>query len=195
MAMTTILERHYPEEVVSRILSDHLRISPDMGELYHNARQCVHNAFDAAEAYTNRLIVDTLATFGVHDVEDGVVEMPSSPIKEIIEVRYLGSDDEWHTIPSSDYVLESNQHRAVLELFTVPTFSATRKGTRVEVSVRCGYDAEGEHALPGAIRQAVMLIAGTFSEFQADNVVGSVAELPTSSRYLLDHYRIYPYGA
>lgn len=193
--MTTILERHYPEEVVSAILSHHLRISPDDGELYDNARQCVLNAFDEAEAYTNRLIVDTLATFGFREIGDGVVEMPSSPIKEVIEVRYLGTDDVWHTLPESAYSVESTQHRAVLELFTVPALSATRKGTRFEVSVRCGYDAEGEHALPGSIRQAVMLIAGTFVEYTADNVVGTVSELPMSARYLLNHFRIYPYGS
>lgn len=191
--MVTILERTYPTSVVADIVSNHLKVVDDGDELRSAAEQCVRDAFDMAEAYTNRRIVDTLATLTFHDIE-ALMELPTSPIKEVVEVRYLGADNAWHSLTVDSYIVESNEQRATLELAVLPALSPNRKGSRFEVSVRCGYDEEGDHALPGSIRRAVALLAGTNFSFQGDTVVGSVTELPMSARNLLNSYRIYPYG-
>jgi uncharacterized phiE125 gp8 family phage protein len=185
--MTTVLDRSYPESIVADIVDKHLRIPTDAGELYDNAVICVRNTFDAAEAYTNRLIVDSLATFSWRGVDSTLIELPSAPIKEIIEVRYR-NNGEWKTLSSDDYWLWGNNHRATLQLLTAFECDA------FEVSAKCGYDEDGEHGLPGGIRQAVMLMAGTFNSFEGDAQLGAVSEIPMSARYLLSHYRIYPYG-
>ena len=190
--MVTILERIYPATVVADIVSNHLKVVDVEDELRAQAEQCVKDAFDMAEDYTNRRIIDTLATISFHDIE-ALMELPTSPIKEVVEVRYLGLDDAWHTLAEDSYIVESNAQRATLELRELPALSATRKGSRFEVSVRCGYDEDGEHALPGSIRRAVALLAGTNFSFQGDTVVGSTSELPMCSRTLLSAYRIYPY--
>lgn len=200
--MTTILERHYPENVIASILANHLRVSEADDELYLHATQCVKNAFDVAEDYTNRIVLDSLATFSYDDIEDSVLELPSAPIKEVMEVRYLGADDKYHVLDASTYTLIGNAHQASLEFSTTPILTSTRRKARVEVSVRCGFDdyatsrdtAEAEYPLPGAIEQAVMLMAGTFFEYQGDIVVGSSSEIPTSAKSLLNAYRRYPYG-
>jgi uncharacterized phiE125 gp8 family phage protein len=179
--------------VVADIVSNHLKVVDDGDELRSAAEQCVRDAFDMAEAYTNRRIIDTLATLTFHDI-DTQMELPTSPIKEVVEVRYLGADNAWHTLSEDSYIVESNEQRATLELAVLPALSPNRKGSRFEISVRCGYDEEGEHALPGTIRRAVALLAGTNFSFQGDTVVGSVAELPMCARNLLNSYRIYPYG-
>ena len=190
--MVTILERTYPASVVADIVSNHLKVVDVADELHAQAEQCVKDAFDMAEDYTNRRIIDTLATIGFHDI-DALMELPTSPIKEVVEVRYLGSDEAWHTLAESSYIVESNAQRATLELRELPALSTTRKGSRFEVSVRCGYDEEGEHALPGGIRRAVALIAGNNYNYQGDAVVGTIAELPMCSRHMLNAYRVYPY--
>jgi uncharacterized phiE125 gp8 family phage protein len=190
--MVTILERTYPASVVADIVSNHLKVVDDGDELRSAAEQCVRDAFDMAEAYTNRRIIDTLATLTFHDI-DTLMELPTSPIKEVVEVRYLGADNAWHSLTEDSYIVESNEQRATLELAVLPALSPNRKGSRFEISVHCGYDEEGEHALPGTIRRAVALLAGTNFSFQGDTVVGSVAELPMCARNLLNSYRIYPY--
>jgi uncharacterized phiE125 gp8 family phage protein len=190
--MVTILERTYPASVIADIVSNHLKVVDDGDELRSAAEQCVRDAFDMAEAYTNRRIIDTLATLTFHDI-DTLMELPTSPIKEVVEVRYLGADNAWHSLTEDSYIVESNEQRATLELAVLPALSPNRKGSRFEVSVRCGYDEEGEHALPGTIRRAVALLAGTNFSFQGDTVVGSTSELPMCARNLLNSYRIYPY--
>lgn len=190
--MTTILDRVYPAGIISDIVAQHLRISEDAEVLHANACMCVRNAFDVAEAYTNRIIVDSLVTFHFEEV-DTRIELPTAPVKEVEEVRYRHTDGEWRTLDSSAYQLVSDAHRAYIIIPEQLAF-ATNQGPRIEVSVRCGYDEDGDYALPGSIRQAVMLMAGTFNSFEGDAQVGSVAELPMSARYLLSHYRILPYG-
>ncbi|MBR2429788.1 MAG: hypothetical protein IKB15_07455 [Alistipes sp.] len=190
--MTTILDRVYPAGIISDIVAQHLRIPEDAEVLHANACMCVRNAFDVAEAYTNRIIVDSLVTFHFEEV-DTRIELPTAPVKEVEEVRYRHTDGEWRTLDSSAYQLVSDAHRAYIIISEQLAF-ATNQGPRIEVSVRCGYDEDGDYALPGSIRQAVMLMAGTFNSFEGDAQVGSVAELPMSARYLLSHYRILPYG-
>lgn len=190
--MTTILDRVYPAGIISDIVAQHLRIPEDAEVLHANACMCVRNAFDVAEAYTNRIIVDSLVTFHFEEV-DTRIELPTAPVKEVEEVRYRHTDGEWRTLDSSAYQLVSDAHRAYIIISEQLAFT-TNQGPRIEVSVRCGYDEDGDYALPGSIRQAVMLMAGTFNSFEGDAQVGSVAELPMSARYLLSHYRILPYG-
>lgn len=200
--MTTILERHYPTNIIASILANHLRVSEADDELYKHAVQCVRNAFDVAEEYTNRIICDSLATFSYDDLEDSVIELPSAPIKEVVEVRYLGADNQYHALDASTYSLIGNAHHASLELSALPTLSTMRRKARVEVSVRCGFDdysevrteSTSDYPLPGSIEQAIMLLAGSFFEFQGDIVVGSTTEIPLSAKHLLNAFRRYPYG-
>lgn len=190
--MTVVLDRVYPDGIISDIVSQHLRISEDAEVLYDNACMCVRNAFDVAEAYTNRIIVDTLATFKFESV-DTRIELPTAPVKEVVEVRYRHVDGDWRTLDASTYQLVSSAHNAYL-LIHDELAVTSMQGPCMEISVRCGYDEDGDYPLPGSIRQAVMLMAGTFNSFEGDAQVGSVAELPMSARYLLSHYRLFPYG-
>lgn len=200
--MTTILERHYPTNIISSILARHLRVSEADGELYEHAAMCVRNAFDVVEDYCNRIILDSLATFSFDDVEDGVLELPSAPIKEILEVRYFGEDNQYHVLDASTYTLIGNAHQASLEFHTNLPLHSTRRKARVEVSVRCGFEdyvddrniSSENYPLPGAIEQAVMLLSGTFFEYQGDVVAGSSSEISCSAKSLLNPYRRFPYG-
>lgn len=199
--MTTILERFYPTEVIRSIVEKHLRVAESDGELYEHAKMCVINAFEAAEDYTNRVIISSLVEFRMDDIEDLVVELPSAPVSDIT-IRYLGADDEWHNVEKFDLV--SNNRRAFVELRELPPLSTTRSVGRVVIEAECGYrDYPGDRTaqtdssliIPGAIEQAVALMSGTFFENIADNITGTItAELPTSAKALLYPYRRLPYG-
>lgn len=198
--MTTILERHYPDSVISSILTNHLRVSEQDGELYAHARMCIHNAISVAEDYTNRILIDTLLTFAFDGLEGRVIELPSAPVREIVEIRYYGEDGEWHKVDG--YNLVSNDQRAMVELREMPALSTTRLIGRVEIDALVGFEdcanienCTAAYPLPGAVVQALSLLAGTFFEFTADTVRGSAAsEIPMSAKALLMPYRIYPYG-
>ena len=199
--MTTVIAKTYSTGIIDRIVNNHLRVKIQDGELYEHALTCVRNAFDAAETYTNRVIVDSIVEFYIDSLDGSLIELPSAPVREVLEVRYYGEDSAWHTLDKDGYTLVANAQRARLFLNNTPALSSARSVGRVEIKAVCGYedcdnsDVSTQYALPGDIKQAIMLMAGTFFENSADNITGTISsELSTSAKSLLHPYRIYPYG-
>lgn len=195
--MITILERSYPQQVIGDILANHLRVVEADDELYKNAQACVLNAISAAETYTNRILVDSLVTISFDKVDSRVIELPTAPIREIIEIRYYGMDGEWHTM--TDYNFVTNAQRAMLELREMPAIDTTRMLDVFEIDARVGFEDIGAtvtaYPMPGDIIAALMLMSATLLENPADNMTGTIAsELPLNARMLLSPYRITPYG-
>lgn len=196
--MINILERSFPTQVIGDILANHLRVVETDDELYKNAQACVLNAISAAETYTNRTLVDSLATISFDKIESRVIELPTAPIREIIELRYYGMDGEWHTI--EDYNLVSNAQRAMLELREMPAIDTTRMLDVFEIDARVGFEdiavstpPSTTYPMPGDIIAALMLMSATLLENPADVAPGA-SELPLNARMLLSPYRITPYG-
>lgn len=190
--MVTVESRTYPANLVREIVAKHLRVTPYDEELYSHAVQCVKNALQVAEDYTNRIILNSEVVMEVQSQGAPVIWLPTAPVRSITSVRVNGQD-----ILQDGYSWVSNAHRAMLHLST-----AAPEGAMVEVCATAGYEDIGAFEdlmrdnafeMPGAVVQAVSLMAGTFFEFTADNVVGGVAEIPSSAKSLLQQYRIYPY--
>lgn len=193
--MITILERSYPQQVIGDILANHLRVVEADDELYRDAQACVHNAIAMAETYTNRVLVDSLVTISFDRLESRVIELPTAPIREIIEIRYYGMDGEWHTLEG--YNLVTNAQRAMLELREMPAIDTTRMLDVFEIDARVGFEDIGAtvtaYPMPGDIIAALMLMSATLLENPAD-VASGASELPLNARMLLSPYRITPYG-
>ena len=193
--MITILERNYPQQVIGDILANHLRVVEADDELYRDAQACVHNAIAMAETYTNRVLVDSLVTISFDRLESRVIELPTAPIREIIEIRYYGMDGEWHTLEG--YNLVTNAQRAMLELREMPAIDTTRMLDVFEIDARVGFEDIGTtitaYPMPGDIIAALMLMSATLLENPADVAPGA-SELPLNARMLLSPYRITPYG-
>jgi hypothetical protein len=187
--MAIISNRTYPMAIVESIITRHFRLSGDDSELFEQAKRCVCTAFDIAEDYTNRIIVACDATFALGEAEEGVLRLPTAPVKEVKEVRYLASNGEWHTLTTEDYELSGDIRSAELELLT--PISATR----FKVTAACGFEDyndeedKSDYALPGAIEQAVTLIAQTALDGEA---LSGVIEQAVHN--MLNPWRIYPYG-
>jgi hypothetical protein len=194
--MLSIGTRYYPNNLIKQIVADHLRVTSHDGELYRHAIMCVKNALHVAEQYTNRVIVASEVEINI--VSDGsrTIELPTAPLT-IADVTYRGADGTWTSISIEE--LRSDR-RVIIEIPEIPT------GSRVKITGQAGYDDVNVYSelldendssleIPGPIIQAVMLMAGTFFEFTADTLSGTIpAELPTSAKSLLHPYRIYPYG-
>lgn len=187
--MATIRNRTYPMSIVESIVTRHFRLTADDNELFDQARRCVCNAFDAAEDYTNRIIVACHAAFTLGEAEEGVLRLPTAPVKSVTEVRYLASNGEWHTIDTKDYELVGDCRSAEL------VFNEVVAATRFRVNAECGFDDyadeadKSEYAMPGAIEQAVALMAQTFLDGEA---LSGATEL--AAHNMLNPWRIYPYG-
>lgn len=201
--MITILERHYPVQVIRSIVTNHLRVDESDAELFEHARMCVINAFEAAEDYTNRVIIESQVVIFLDDIEDRVIELPVAPVQDA-EVFYDGADGEEHGLPV--IMTRTNSRRTIIELSEIPMLNQQMLTSRVRISAIAGFRdyagdrtqlsaEEQQYVLPGAIEQAVALMAGTFFENIADNITGTIsAELPTSAKALLYPYRRLPYG-
>lgn len=187
--MATISNRTYPMTIVESIVTRHFRLSADDNELHEQAKRCVCNAFDIAEDYTNRIIVACDATMMLGEADEGVLRLPTAPVKTVKEVRYLANDGEWHTLATEDYELVGDVRSAELEI--LKPISATR----FRVVAECGFEdyndeeEKGDYALPGAIEQAVTLIAQTSLDGEA---LSGTTEL--AAHNMLNPWRIYPYG-
>ena len=193
--MLRLRSKQYPANLISYIVQKHLRVTTKDGELYDYAILCVKNAISAAEEYTNRCICQVDSRYEC--VSDGSreIELPIAPYRELSVVFVDGVD---HT---DDAELYSTDKRAYVILPDAPAV-----GAKVGVAGLVGYrdidvkgigntgEVELPYRIPGAIIQAIMLMAGTFFENSADVVGGSVNELPMSAKSLLNPYRIYPYG-
>lgn len=194
MAMLSIVDRQYPAQVISSILSNHLRVTGDDGELYEAAKASVYNAIAAAEMFTNRVLIDSIVTITLDDLDSRVIELPTAPVREIVELRYRGEDGEWHTM--TDYTLHSNAMRARLELADLPMLYSASIIGRVEIEATCGFEDAGAdianstvaYPLPGAVEQAIILLANAFLEGDP------LEDIPTAAQMLLKPYRIIPYG-
>lgn len=187
--MAIISNRTYPMAIVESIITRHFRLSGDDSELFEQAKRCVCTAFDIAEDYTNRIIVACDATFALGEAEEGVLRLPTAPVKEVKEVRYLASNGEWHTLDTKDYELVGDCRSAEL------VFNEVMAATRFRVNAECGFDDyadeedKSDYALPGAIEQAVTLIAQTALDGEA---LSGVIEQAVHN--MLNPWRIYPYG-
>ena len=188
--------------LIKRIVRDHLRVTSLDDELYRNAMQCVKSALHAAEQYTNRVIISSDVAIRLFKFDGGVLELPTAPIEVNGVALY---DFEGSEIPMFHEVIRSEK-RAIVRITEPITFESASSGPKVVIHGQAGYYDEeydvfsededgGSYSMPGAIVQAVILIASMFFESSADTLGGNnSAELPASAKALLHPYRIYPYG-
>lgn len=196
--------RRYPENVIGHIVANHMRLVPDDAELYIDAHKCLMSAFDIAENHTNRIIVGCDVVFGLNGIEK-VVEIPTAPVTEIVEIAYYDSSDVRRVLDAESYSLSASEHRTMIEFRSIRELSTSRTLNRVQIVAKCGYrdyktPTAGSvesipFALPAAIEAAVQLIAGTLMDAEGDVIIGrQVNALPISAQRLLMPYRIAPYG-
>ena len=172
MTVTTFT-RQYPLIVVGQIVNNHLRISSADGELYDNAVRCVCNAIDAAEDYINMPICRTAALIeGV--AEPGVLLPLNVAYTKPTLIKVNGEE-----VRDGECVVNGGKTNSYVTIS-----SAYAESVNLSIEAEVGYD---DNTLPGAIYQAVAIIASSFFE------KGAEAEMPHPAKALLNPYRIYPY--
>ena len=147
-------------------------------------------ATQSCEEYTNQYFLDTL----VSQYSDNWLEvyrLYKSPVSEITHIKYYDSTDTLQTLAASNYILDNVSKPARIGLAVngeLPTLA--ERINAVEVKYTVGYGTAAS-SVPEAIRQAVLITIGNFYENRQSVITGRTAtELPLSSQYLLNQYKI-----
>lgn len=147
-------------------------------------------ATQSCEEYTNQYFMDTLVTqYSDNWLE--VYRLYKSPVSSITHIKYYDTNDSLQTLASSNYILDDASKPARIGLAVDGTLpSLADRINAVEVKYTVGYGTSSTD-VPEGIRQAVLMTIGNWYENRQSVITGRTAtELPLSSQYLLNQYKI-----
>jgi len=147
-------------------------------------------ATQSCEEYTNQYFMDTLVT-QYSDNWMEVYRLYKSPVSSLTHIKYYDSNDSLQTLAASNYILDNASKPARIGLAVdgeLPTLAD--RINAVEVKYTVGYGTASTD-VPDGIKQAVLLTIGNWYENRQTVITGRTAtELPLSSQYLLNQYKI-----
>jgi uncharacterized phiE125 gp8 family phage protein len=129
----------------------------------------------------------------------GQVKLPRGPVLAVTEVNYLDADGALQTIDAEALHLKKATDPAVLSFLT-PLPDVKPVPDAINIIYETGYQAEepeeGEAiiAFPEQVKIAIQMLVRTMYDHRDDVVVGTiVSQLPRTSQYLLNDYRIFEF--
>jgi uncharacterized phiE125 gp8 family phage protein len=150
-----------------------------------------------AEHETNRLFITqdwkmTLGAFPCYGIE-----LPRSPVDEIVEITYVDTDGVSQTLDYTLYVLDNT----LLPPVVYPVYNETWPVTRyqpnaVQITFRGGFSGPSPVAIADDIKAAMKLMLGHYYENREEVVLGAgntVNALPMAVDALLDRIRAKEY--
>lgn len=120
----------------------------------------------------------------------GAIKLGHPPVKTIVSVKYLDTDNVEQTVSSANYTLDADR----LPGWVVPINDYTWPATLDYVStVRARFTAGEASAVPATVKAWMLLRIATMYEFRAEFMAsGSLAPLPNRFHSgLIDRYRVY----
>ena len=147
-------------------------------------------ATQSCQIFTNRYFLDTRVT----QYSDNWFEfyrLYKSPVTAITHVKYYDTNDTLQTLASSNYILDNISQPARIGISvdgTLPNLADRINAVEVKYSVGYGVTS---NLVPEGIKQAVLITIGNWYENRQTVITGRTAtELPLSSQYLLEQYKI-----
>ena len=150
----------------------------------------VKAATQSCQIYTNCYFIDTVLTQYADDW-NGTKQLYKSPVSSITHIKYYDTDDSLQTWASSNYILDDSSKPARIALALNASYPNTASRINaIEVKYTVGFGAASTD-VPDGIKQAVLLTLANWYENRQSVITGRTAtELPLSSQYLLDQYKI-----
>ena len=147
-------------------------------------------ATESCQEYTNRYFIDTVLT-QYSDNWDGLKSLYKAPVSSVTHIKYYDENDSLQTWSSSNYIVDTSLEPCrIARAVDVDFPSLSDRINAVEVKYTVGYGAASTN-VPEAIRTAVILTVGNWYQNRQSVVTGTIAtELPLSSQYLLDQYKM-----
>lgn len=147
-------------------------------------------ATESCQIYTNQYFINTVVT-QYSDNWKEFYSLYKSPVSSITHVKYYDKDDSLQTLASSNYILDDTYKPARIGIAVdgeLPNVADRINAVQVKYTV--GYGTASTD-VPEGIRTAIILTVGNWYENRQSVITGRTAtELPLSSQYLLDQYKI-----
>ena len=166
----------------------HLKVDTSADDSYID--DLVQAATESAQIFTNRFFVDTVLTQHGDTWYDLAV-LFKSPVSSTTHIKYYDSDNTIQTLATSVYLTDLTHNPARVGLKPNQSFpSIADRISAVECKYTVGYGSAASD-VPTAIKQAVLLTVGNWYQNRQSVVTGTIGtELPLSSQYLLDQYKM-----
>ena len=147
-------------------------------------------ATESCQIYTNRYFINTVVT-QYSDNWKEFYSLYKSPVVSITHVKYYDTDDSLQTLASSNYILDNSYEPARIGISVAGTLpSLADRINAVEVKYTVGYGTASTD-VPEGIRAAIGLTCANWYENRQSVITGRTAtELPLSSQYLLNQYKV-----
>jgi uncharacterized phiE125 gp8 family phage protein len=153
----------------------HLRIDADITGEDDYITGLIQTAREIGEALTWRaFLAQTITTKLDAWPSDSIIELSRPPLISVTSVKYLDSDGEEQTLDaSSDYQVDAHSEPARL----LPGYDVAWPLTRdvpgaIEIIYQAGYGSDADD-VPRLIRQAMLLIIGSWYETREEPVAGA----------------------
>ena len=147
-------------------------------------------ATESCQIYTNQYFLNTVVE-QYSDKWSEIYTLYKSPVSSITYIKYYATNGDLVTLDASNYILDDVSKPARIGLAvdaTLPDLADRINAVHVRYTV--GYGTASTD-VPDGIKQAVLLTLGNWYENRQTVITGRTAtELPLSSQYLLDQYKI-----
>ena len=147
-------------------------------------------ATESCQIYTNQYFINTIVT-QYSDNWKEFYSLYKSPVSSITHIKYYDTNDSLQTLASSNYILDDTYEPARIGIAVdgeLPNVADRINAVQVKYTV--GYGTASTD-VPEGIRTAIILTVGNWYENRRSVITGRTAtELPLSSQYLLDQYKI-----
>ncbi len=147
-------------------------------------------ATESCQIYTNQYFINTVVT-QYSDNWTAFYTLYKSPVSSITHIKYYDTADSQQTLASSNYILDNTSKPARIGIAvdgSLPNLSD--RINAVEVKYTVGYGTASTD-VPEGIRTAIILTVGNWYQNRQSVITGRTAtELPLSSQYLLNQYKI-----
>tara|TARA_Y100000593_G_scaffold516_1_gene981 strand:+ start:805 stop:1266 length:462 start_codon:yes stop_codon:yes gene_type:complete len=147
-------------------------------------------ATESCQIYTNQYFINTVVT-QYSDNWKEFYSLYKSPVSSITHIKYYDKDDSLQTLAASNYILDDTYEPARIGIAVdgeLPNVADRINAVQVKYTV--GYGTASTD-VPEGIRTAIILTVGNWYENRQSVITGRTAtELPLSSQYLLDQFKI-----
>ena len=144
-----------------------------------------------AESYLGRALITQVWDLHLDRFPVWTIDLPRPPLQSIESVSYVDADGATRTLPAERYQVDTASAPGRITPAYGQTWPATRAvANAVTVRFKAGY-GDGATDVPEDIRQALLLLVGSFYEHREDLVAGPApTALPRGAMALLHPYRM-----
>ncbi len=164
--------------------------------------RALKGAISFIENRTGRIIAPTLVQYRLDDWPcDWDLKVPHAPIRDVVDVRYVGEDGIERSIGDENWSWEGESDGAVIswaQLSSIPSLHTTQKGT-VRVNFQAGYNLPDESgtgddpnlALPEDLKIAILMLTSHWYENRGLTSAEQQNSVPMAVDTLINRFKIF----